>query len=153
MANGNYWIKLYHEILDDPKIGRLRVPLKWRFVECLLVAGELGNEGLLPAIEDLAWRLRCSPDNLETDLNDLAAAGLLDITEGQWNVTKFKKRQEPSQAAIRMRRYRKRKKEEKDTDTDTESDTYRARNALRNDSVTQNARNKIAKEYEGIVKQ
>jgi len=128
----NYWIKLYHEILDDTKIGMLRVALKWRFVECLLAAGEYSQGGELPITTKLAWRLRCDPEQLESELSELGDAGLLDLVDGSWHVTKFEKRQEPSGAAKRMREYRKRKKEDKDTDTDT----YRARNALRNDNVT-----------------
>jgi hypothetical protein len=140
MAN-NYWIKLYHEILDDAKVGRLRVALKWRFVECLLVAGENGNDGLLPETADLAWRLRCDAEKLETDLTELSDVGLLNRVDGQWLVVKFKQRQEPSKAAQRMRRYRQRKKEAKketniDTNTEADTDSYRARNALRNASVT-----------------
>ena len=130
----NYWIKLYHEILDDTKIGMLRVALKWRFVECLLAAGEYAKGGELPITAKLAWRLRCDPEQLESELSELGDAGLLDLVDGIWHVTKFEKRQEPSGAAKRMREYRKRKKEEKDTDTDT----YRARNALRNETVTKN---------------
>jgi hypothetical protein len=136
---GKYWIKLYHEILDDPKMGRLRVALRWRFIECLLVAGENGNDGFLPDTEDLAWRLRCEPEKLETDLVELANTGLLNRVDGQWLVVKFKVRQDPSKAAMRMRRYRQRKKEakkEKEEETYTDTDTYRARNALRNDNVT-----------------
>ena len=110
---GNYWVKLYQEILDDPKIGRLRVSLKWRFVECLLVAGENGEDGLLPETADMAWRLRADAEMLETDLTELGAGGLLDMVDGRWRVTKFKTRQEPSKAALRMRRYRERKKEAK----------------------------------------
>lgn len=84
----NYWIKLYHEILDDDKIGMLRTTLKWRFVECLLVAGERDKEGRLPELAKMAWRLRCDAEKLETDLNELGDAGLLDLVDGCWNVTR-----------------------------------------------------------------
>ena len=139
----NYWIKLYCELLDDDKMGMLRTPLKWRFIECLLVAGEKGNGGLLPKTTNLAWRLRCDPEKLETDLSELGDTGLLDLVNGQWHVTKFKVRQEPSPTALRMREYRKRKKEAKkekelETDTGTDPDTYRASRTLRNGGVTPN---------------
>jgi hypothetical protein len=138
---GNYWVKLYQDILDDPKIGRLRVELKWRFIECLLVAGENGEEGILPTAQDMAWRLRYNFEQLETDLGELAEAGLIDMVDGRWRVTKFKKRQEPSKAALKQRRYRQRKKEaekrkEREEETETEPEPYRYRNALRNGNVT-----------------
>ncbi len=80
-----YWIKLYHEVLDDPKIGRLRVALKWRFIECLLVAGD---DGILPQIDDMAWRVRADVEELETDLNELSDAGLLNRVAGDWQVNR-----------------------------------------------------------------
>jgi hypothetical protein len=136
-----YWIKLYHEILDDDKIGMLRTALKWRFMECLLVAGERDAEGALPEVARMAWRLRCDAEKLETDLTELGDAGLLNLVDGIWQVTKFSERQAPSAAALKQRRYRKRKKEakkekeeEKEQIKDTYSDTYRYRNALRNES-------------------
>lgn len=39
-----YWIKLYHEILHDPKMGRLPDNLWRRCIELFLLAGELGAE-------------------------------------------------------------------------------------------------------------
>jgi hypothetical protein len=138
---GNYWVKLYQDILDDPKIGRLRVELKWRFIECLLVAGENGEEGILPTAQDMAWRLRYNFEQLETDLGELAEAGLIDMVDGRWRVTKFRQRQEPSKAALKQRRYRQRKKEaekrkEGEEETEEETEPYRYRNALRNGNVT-----------------
>ena len=53
-----YWIKLYHEILDDPKMGRLPDALFRRAIEFFLIAGERGREGDLPPLADIAWRLR-----------------------------------------------------------------------------------------------
>ena len=36
-----FWIKLYHEILDDPKMGRMPDRLWRRTIELFLLAGEL----------------------------------------------------------------------------------------------------------------
>ena len=139
----NYWIKLYHEILDDTKVGMLRTPLKWRFIECLLVAGENGQDGALPELNKIAWRLRANIDKLETDLNELGDAGLLDLVDGKWNVPKFKKRQEPSASAKRQAAYRKRKKEEarkkekEKTDKELELELDRYGDKLRNGNITE----------------
>ncbi len=133
----NYWIKLYHELLDDDKIGMLRVPIKWRFIECLLVAGEREEAGTLPDLTRLAWRLRCNPEKLETDLSELGDAGLLNLVDGQWQVTKFQDRQAPSAAASRQRKYRERKKEakkERDQEKDTYTDTERLSPPSHNDN-------------------
>ena len=42
-----YWIKLYYEILDDPKLGKLTDWLFRRAIELFLLAGENDNDGLL----------------------------------------------------------------------------------------------------------
>ena len=52
------WIKLYLEILDDMEFGELPEFMKWRAIELFLVAGENGDDGLLPSVKRLAWRLR-----------------------------------------------------------------------------------------------
>src|SRR3990167_3953516 len=63
-----YWIKLYHEILDDPKMGLLNDRLYRRTIEMFLMAGDNEKEGTLPPIEHMAWRLRVSPEELEPDV-------------------------------------------------------------------------------------
>jgi hypothetical protein len=52
-----FWIKLYLEILDDPKMGQLPDGLWRSAIELFLLAGENGNDGLLQPVTDLAWRL------------------------------------------------------------------------------------------------
>ena len=66
---GSYWIKLYHEILDDPKMGRLPDKLFRRVIELFLIAGETHENGKLPSIDDMAWRLRLDPEELEKDIS------------------------------------------------------------------------------------
>jgi len=53
-----FWIKLYVEILDDAKMGRLSNHLWRRAVEFFLLAGREGNDGALPPVEEMAWTLR-----------------------------------------------------------------------------------------------
>lgn len=134
-----YWLKLYHEMIDDPKVARLPDSSYRRFIECLLLAGELDESGFLPPIEDMAWRLRLNETSLSQDLSRLALAGMVELKQlddntERWFVTNFSKRQSASDAAERMREYRKRKKKEPkkkekqikdiDTDEDTDIDTY-----------------------------
>ena len=115
MAN-IFFIKLYLEILDDPKVYQLRIPLRWRFIECLLIAGEQRDGGYLPDAKKLAWRLRDDPDKVETDLTELGDVGLLDLIDGHWYVKQFANRQARQYSdnpdAIRKREYRERKRKE-----------------------------------------
>lgn len=155
-----YWTKLYHEILDDPKIGRFPVNLKWRFVELLLLAGELDEDGFLPPLPDMAWRLRVDEATLHQDMMQMQAAGIAevrayDLLDNRWYLSNFAKRQAPSPAAERMRELRKRKRKEakEKENTDTERDTYRAVTAVtnRNGNVTGNSLSPIVEDIRNAL--
>ncbi len=128
-----YWIKLYIEILDDPKMGRLTDRLFRRTMQVFLLAGEGNESGQLPSTSDMAWRFRVGKEELETDLADMASSGIVHKEDDRWVVTKFAERQAPISDAERMRQLRKRKKKElyygddtvtiRNTDTDIDRDT------------------------------
>lgn len=112
-----YWIKIYHEVLDDPKMGRLPDNLWRRFFECCLLAGEANRDdgdpqnGRLPSTEDMAWRFRVDEEKLRQELNDMARRGLIEYRadnplDGYWFVTSFDKRQSKMPKAEYMRRLR-----------------------------------------------
>jgi hypothetical protein len=108
MAKG-IWIKLYLEILDDDKIGMLPEYIKWRAIELFLVAGENGDDGLLPPVARLAWRLRLDKVKIAETLSALTQVGVVHETPQGWVVTNFKKRQY-SESYERTKRYRERYK-------------------------------------------
>ena len=112
-----YWLKLYHEMLDDPKVARLNDSAYRRFIECLLMAGELDENGLLPPLEDMAWRIRVSETALAQDMTRLALGGMVELQEHEgeerWLVSQFAKRQSPMDKAEYMRRKREGDKKQK----------------------------------------
>jgi len=121
-----YWIKLYHEMLDDPKMGRLSDSQFRLAVNLFLLAGERGNGGALPPREDTRWRLR-EPANFDADLEALLACGILEENGGNLRVSQFSERQGAIPAEERARRRR-----ESGRKTDYyghESGTESARNA------------------------
>ena len=115
-----YWIKLYHEMLDDPKVGKLRPALRWRFIECLLVAGECDEDGYLPDPAGYAWRVRADVETVETDFVQLAEAGILSQDRGRWKVTKFAERQAPVGDTERWRRWRDRQRQQEYNESQTD---------------------------------
>lgn len=107
----NFWIKLYHEILHDPKMGRLPDNVWRRAIELFLMAGELNTGGNLPNTEDLAWHLhRPSVEEFETELDHLEKVGILTRLDDGWLVTKFVDRQGFVTDAERSKAYRDRKR-------------------------------------------
>lgn len=153
-----YWIKLYHEVLHDPKMGRLPDNLWRRAIELFLLAGELDAKGNLPCTDEISWYVRQDPEILEDELQKLAKIGILTANDnGSWLVTKFDDRQAAVEDKERMRQYRARKRQQDlrvsvngtepkdnehngmvtrsvtksniDTDTDTEIDSTTTTNA------------------------
>lgn len=120
-----YWIKLYHEILDDPKMGRLPDNLWRRVIELFLIAGDADGEGELPPINDISWRLRVDSNQLMREMEELQTAGILSCVDDQWIVTNFAKRQAAETSTERWRRWRDRQRKEKyyQTEEQQESNT------------------------------
>lgn len=102
------WIKLYIEILDDPKMGRMPDWLFRRAIELFLLAGRNGNDGVLPPVEDMAWILRLDETKLSEALHGLAEVGVVHEAEpGVWVVTHFAERQDADTPAERVANHRK----------------------------------------------
>ena len=143
----SYWIKLYHEILDDHKMGMLPDHLYRRVIEIFLLAGEKNEKGLLPTIEAMSWRLRTTPEELEKDLTELAEKNIVNKQNGNWMVTKFAERQAPMDKAEYMRRKR---------EQDKRDEYYGSEVTKGNETVTSNKQNgktdtdKIRKDTEEI---
>ena len=104
----DYWLKLYMEILDDPKMATLPDRLWRRVVELFMVAKLENRDGLLPEVQHIAWRLRMHTDDLVMDLRQIAATGIIENTSDGWLVRNFSKRQAASPNTERKQRQRQR---------------------------------------------
>jgi DnaD/phage-associated family protein len=102
------WIKLYTEILHDPKMAKLDDHLWRRAIEIFLLAGENSMEGTLPSTEDMAWVLRTDEESLVSELLQLAKKiGVeFDAELDAWVVSNFSKRQAALSSTERMRKLR-----------------------------------------------
>ncbi len=110
MAASYYWIKLYHEILDDPKMATLPDRLWRRVIEIFLCAGRVDKNGELPPTNQIAWMLRMQADDVEADLEKIAATGIISRHGDGWMVNRFADRQSAVSDAERQRQSRDRKK-------------------------------------------
>jgi DnaD/phage-associated family protein len=114
MASNNYWMKLWFDILRDPKMGMLPDRLWRRVIELFLIAGQRGEEGLLPDVPEIAWQLNRSAQSITNDLEKIRKTGIVDINvDGVWYVTNFKKRNAPVDSAKRIKDFRQRERYEK----------------------------------------
>lgn len=111
----DYWIKLYHEIIDDPKMATLPDRLWRRTIELFLLAGKLSanKSGELPDTRQLAWLLRLSLDVMQADMAELSTTGMVRATPTGWVIANFEKRQKAVDATERSKQFRERKQHEK----------------------------------------
>lgn len=124
-----HWIKLYVEMLDDPKVGLLPDAVKWRWVSVLLQAGELNEDGFLPDVNDMAWRLHTNVETLQGEMRTLAGRGLAELrtyTDGseRWFIPAFEKRQAAANSTERSRMSRHRARQNS-TSNEDETDVQR----------------------------
>ena len=142
MAGNNYWMKLWFDILRDPKMGMLPDRLWRRVIELFLLAGQNGEDGLLPDVPTIAWQLNKPVSAIVTDLQKIAEVGIVqEIQEGEWIVTNFKKRNEPVDSTKRMKDFRQRERYEKsNADVTTRNKECNEALLLRNQEDQKNRR-------------
>lgn len=103
------WVKIYTDIIDDPKLAKLSDATKWRFVQLIVLAGECDAAGALTkgdqpmTDQDIAWRLRVDMRRLNADLIALKSVGILTCDLQTWRISAFEKRQGRTQSEKRER--------------------------------------------------
>ena len=91
----NSWMKLYHETLNDPKMGTMSDHLYRRTIELFLLAGQEDRNGLLPPLTQIAWALRTTVNDATLCLQELSELGIITKNQdGTFMVTNFSKRQD-----------------------------------------------------------
>lgn len=113
MANTkSLWLRLYTEILNDPKVQRLPDSLFRAYINFLCIAKEYSNDGVLPPKKDIAFFLRCPENSVKKFCDGLEKAELLDadgdtfLVHG-WNYRQYESDNDPT-ANMRKRRQRER---------------------------------------------
>jgi len=152
MAN-TFWIKLYLEILDDPKMGALSDRLYRRAIEMFLLAGELENNGYLLPEKNIAWRLRIPFDVLHEDVTLLMENQILEIDDKGLRVKNFEKWQGCIPIKDRMKRYHDRKQKQVyyGGDNKVETGRFTYKNRLNKNIVEKNRKEEIpAGELEAV---
>lgn len=133
------WFRFYSDALDDPKVQRLPDYLFKRWVNLLCLANEGEPRGVLPSIEDIAFRLRISADEAAETVAELSRRGLLDDNDETLHPHNWENRQRRSDdVAARVQKHRAKQEgpvtapvtdnvtetpqRRLDTDTDTDAD-------------------------------
>ena len=108
----NSWMKLYHEMLNDPKMGTMTDHLYRRTIELFLLAGQEDRDGLLPPLTQIAWALRTTVNDATLCLQELSELGIITKNpDGSYVVTNFAKRQDTNLSdAERAQKWREKQK-------------------------------------------
>ena len=100
---GYVWLKLFTDLIDEPEFMQLTDKAKAVYFEVYILAGRSDAGGLItsgdkPAkVDQLAWLLRRTTNELQGGLDELQSAGLVDLQGGQVTVCRFGNEQGPSQ--------------------------------------------------------
>lgn len=101
------WLRLYDDVLDDPKVQRLPAHLFKAWINLLCLANKSDERGTLPCTEDIAFRLRLKPSEAERIMDALEQAGLMERAETGWQPHQWENRQRRSDdVAERVRTWR-----------------------------------------------
>lgn len=105
------WLKLYTEIVDDPKVQLLEPELFKLYINLLCIAKRTDELGALPPPRELAFLLRMTEKGLRDQIEMLQDQGLIDCS-GEWvEVHGWAWRQEEQEReknAERQRRFKER---------------------------------------------
>jgi hypothetical protein len=113
MTRMTRWFRVYDGLVDDPKVQRLEPSIFKALINlwCLTSA----NNGVLPPIDEIAFKLRMKSKKVQRILVALKAAGLFEDDETgthphNWEARQHKSDFEDPTAAERVRRYRNRQR-------------------------------------------
>jgi len=102
-----YWLKLYTEILDDPKYYRLSDNAKLGMYELMLVAKKVGNAGDLPTLEDICFYTRRDESWWVPVIDELKRINFVTLDENGGDIIrKFEERQAAIKDDERQKKYR-----------------------------------------------
>jgi len=102
------WFRVYVDLVDDPKVQRLDSSLFKALINLWCLAS--ANDGVLPPIDEIAFKLRIKPEKAQRVLSELRAAGLIDDDERGVCPHNWDKRQFTSdESTLRVKRFRERR--------------------------------------------
>lgn len=139
------WFRIYDDLIDDPKVQRLSAELFRALINIWCLASK--NDGRLPNVEEVAFKLRSTTKKAEKILKELQDFGLIDksgttLEPHNWSARQFKS----DVSRDRVKRHRERKcnvtspvtetPPDTDTETETETDTESRHRRVRETALT-----------------
>jgi hypothetical protein len=116
------WFRCFDDLVDDPKVQQLPAEQFKGLINLWCLASK--NDGALPPVADIAFKLRIKAEKVGKLLGALRLAGLLEDEDGvtrphNWNARQYKSDVTDPTAPLRQKAYRNRLKNRNATVTDT----------------------------------
>lgn len=113
------WFRVYGSLVDDPKVQKLPGDLVKALLNIWCIASQ--NNGALPAIGDVAFKLRMTEVKAAEVMTKLCGVGLLDNVDGVFTPHNWRGRQYKSDVSTeRVKRFRERSKGAPETPSETD---------------------------------
>lgn len=105
------WLRLYSELLNDPKVQNLPDSMFKAYINTLCIAGMAKPRGTIPPLEDYAFLLHVGKKQAEKIRNFLKISELLEENSDGFFIHNWDERQfESDNVTIRTQRHREKKK-------------------------------------------
>lgn len=119
------WLRLWTDIIDDPKLRRLTDVEFRHFVFLLALCAECEDGGAISMDDsDICWRLRIDQEKFNETKAKLESLGIIEVRDNSIRFVNWEKRQPAKDDSIeRVRRFRERAKQnKKHSDQNSETD-------------------------------
>jgi len=135
------WFRVYNDLVDDPKVQRIDPTLFKALTNLWCLAS--ANEGVLPPIAEIAFKLRMKTERVQRVLNELRAAGLFEDDERgvrphNWDQRQYKSDGSTDRVKRFRARYRNVQKDLTETAPETEAEAEAERNTPSQGSMRSN---------------
>jgi hypothetical protein len=121
------WFRFYDEVVDDPKVQRLPDRLFKAWINVMCIANKSSHsKGILPPVQDIAFRLHISEAKTETIITELIKAGLIECAGSVLSCHNWTGRQFQSDVSTdRVKRFRNAKRNVSETQSGNAPDQIR----------------------------
>lgn len=112
------WFRVHDDLVDDPKVQLLSGDLVKALLNLWCLASQ--NDGILPPMKDMAFKLRMKPPQVAAIIAELADAGLIDREDDTFRPHNWAARQYKSDVSTeRVKRFRNGKRNVSETVSET----------------------------------
>ena len=140
------WVMLHTKALDSYTLSQLSDKAYRGFMEVLMLAGRVDDDGYIGEREEIAFALRRSNEDMSEIFNELQPKGLIDYSDRGWFIENWAEHQPATTSTERVRKSRAKKAQS------SKNEGANSENVTRNVTETSTERDSNAIEEKRIYK-